>query len=109
VIRTFKALDEYGCGTFKAGRKGWPSRFEWTAQMVSVGQAASGETEQVEETVEAETEEEEPIAALKHVFRLRADVMVSFELPRDFTPTEADRLAAFVKTLPFETGSVRSS
>ncbi len=103
VIRAFKALEECGCGSFKVGRKGWPSRFEWTAPMVSVGQAASGETERIEEATEEELEEEEPAGLLKHTYRLRADLTVILELPRDLRPTEAKRLAEFIGTLPFET------
>ena len=101
VINFFKELEECRCGIFKTGRKGWPSRFEWTAQMVSVGQAAAGETEQVEE-VRQEDIESEDSETLRHVFFLRPDMPVTFELPRNLSPIEASRLADFIKTLPFE-------
>ncbi len=102
AIGVFKELEECGCGQFKAGRKGWPSRFEWTVQMVGVGQAAAGETEQIEEVTEADLAEEESRASLRHTYRLRPDVAISLDLPKDLTPGEAERLAQYIRTLPFE-------
>jgi len=107
VIDVFKALEDTGCGKFKIGRKGWESRFEWTAQMVSVGQAASGEAVKVEEVTKEEIEGEEAELALRHSFRLRSDVSVTLELPRNLTTVEAERLAQFVRSLPFDQSSVR--
>ncbi len=106
VIEVFRALEEAGCGTFKTGRKGWESRFEWTAQMVAVGQAASGENVKVEEMTKEEAGGEEAEITLRHSYHLRHDVSVTFELPRDLTPIEAERLAQFLRSLPFnQTGT----
>ena len=101
IVGVFRELEASGCGTFKAGRKGWPSRFEWAVQMVSVGQAAAGETEKVEEITEEDQGEEDGANALRHSFRLRPDVTVTFELPANVTAGEAQRLADFLKTVPF--------
>ncbi len=101
VIEVFRALEDAGCGAFKAGRKGWESRFEWTAQMVAVGQAASGEPVKVEEVTKDEAGDEEAEITLRHSYHLRPDVSVTFELPRDLTPIEAERLAQFLRSLPF--------
>lgn len=101
VINVFKALEEYGCGQFKVGRKGWSSRFEWAAQMVGVGQAAAGETEQIEEVTDEDLGEDEAEASLKHTFRLRPEVTVTLDLPKNLTSAEADRLAQYIRTLPF--------
>ena len=38
---------------------------------------------------------------LKHVYRLRGDYVVKLRLPMDLTQTEANRLADYIKTLPF--------
>jgi hypothetical protein len=38
---------------------------------------------------------------LKHIYRLRGDYVVKLRLPMDLTSTEANRLADFIKTLPF--------
>ena len=37
---------------------------------------------------------------LIHIFNLRVDLPVEFSLPNDLTYKEAERLAAFIKTLP---------
>ncbi|MBK8230679.1 MAG: hypothetical protein IPK72_08890 [Candidatus Eisenbacteria bacterium] len=104
VIDVFKALEDAGCGKFKIGRKGWESRFEWSAQMVSVGQAAAGEPVKVEEVTKEEAEGEEGELALRHSFRLRPDFSIAIELPRNLTAAEAERLAQFVRSLPFGEG-----
>jgi hypothetical protein len=106
IVNAFRELEAFGCGTFKAGRRGWPSRFEWAVQMVDVGRAAAGKTERVDqisrEDVEPEEEEAHPSEpSLQHTFRLRADYPVAFELPANISTAEAERLAAFIKTLPF--------
>lgn len=99
IIFVFKELETCGCGVFRTGRKGFLSRFEWTVGMVSVGQAAAGETDRVEAIGEEETGEEEG-SMFQHAFRLRRDFTAKFELPADLTPAEAIRLAEFIKTLP---------
>jgi hypothetical protein len=37
-----------------------------------------------------------------HTFQLRSNLTVSFRLPSDLRPTEAGRLADFIRTLPFD-------
>lgn len=101
VIEVFKVLEDAGCGKFKVGRKGWESRFEWTAQMVSVGQVASGEKDKVEQVTKEEIEGEEVELALRHTFRLRPTFSVTMELPKNLTTIEAERFAQFVRSLPF--------
>ena len=103
VIQVFRKLEDCGCGSFMVGRKGWKSRFEWNVQMVGVGQAAAGETEQVEEVSQEEKgEENEGDNLFKHTFRLRSDQSVTVELPVDLTAQEATRMARFIETLPFQ-------
>jgi transcriptional regulator with XRE-family HTH domain len=41
------------------------------------------------------------LRSIRHTFHLRPDVSVSFDLPEDLTSAEADRLAGFIKSLPF--------
>lgn len=48
VIDFYRELEELGCGVFKNGRRGWPSRFVWSVEMVSVGRAAAGDTDEVD-------------------------------------------------------------
>jgi hypothetical protein len=44
IVALFRKLEELGCGQFVEGRRGWPSRFVWSAGMTSVARAASGGT-----------------------------------------------------------------
>ena len=107
VIWVFRKLDSFGCGSFKVGRKGHQSRFEWDVKMVEVGQAAAGETEQVEEVSPEEAGEENRGNSLfKHTFRLRPDQSVTVELPADLTSQEAARMARFIETLPFQDDTI---
>lgn len=106
VIELFRGLEAAGCGEFVVGRHQHPSRFVWSVSLVSVGQAAAGKSTTVEAILP--TEELEPASesrngeSVEHLFNLRADTRVRLSLPRDFTKTEANRLADFVRTLPFE-------
>src|SRR6266699_4468004 len=47
VIDLFRKLQEQGCGQFVEGRRGWPSRFVWSAGLTSVGRAAAGESQPI--------------------------------------------------------------
>jgi len=104
VIDVFKAFEECGCGHFKAGRRGKKSRFEWTARMITVGQAAAGETDRIEALTaeDVDDEDEGSETSLDHAYRLRPDFNVPLQLPKDLTTTEAERLARFILTLPFQ-------
>lgn len=59
IIALFRKLQEYGCGQFVEGRKGWPSRFVWSAGLTSVGRAASGATQPIA-TISNEENETDP-------------------------------------------------
>ena len=103
LIFVFRALDELECGNFKAGRRGWPSRFEWTTQIISVGRAAIGEQEDVEQIEVAEEDDEgDGLDWLTHTFNLRPNVEIEIELPMDLSPNEAARLSQFISALPFD-------
>lgn len=114
VTDILRELEETGCGVFVAGRRGRPSRFLWSHNLISVGRAASGSDEEPERlpdlpatqpriarrTQRAETPANGEII---HSFNLRPDFRTEFSLPEDFTADEAERLAAFLRTLPFPT------
>lgn len=114
VVRVFKELANAGCGIFYNGRKGYKSRIEWSYSLVSLAEVAKGqaalpepidlsaveeEDDEIEGALPAEPEAE---GFLPHTFQLRQEVLVRFSLPADLTAREADRLAAFIRTLPFE-------
>ena len=101
IIWVFRELEKCGCGRFVVGRRGQPSRFEWSVEMVGVGQAAAGETDQLEEvSPEDEREENGDNDFFEHKFHLRPDLSVTIELPTDLTPQEAARMSRFIETLP---------
>ncbi|CAB3800725.1 hypothetical protein LMG28688_05217 [Paraburkholderia caffeinitolerans] len=110
VVDLFRAMTELGLGEFVLGRKGAPSRFEWQARLTEVGQAAIGEADEVE-LVEADELEDDAdadeldmaeVEMLPHFYVLRPGLSpVHFSLPSDLTQQEAERLATFIRTLPF--------
>jgi hypothetical protein len=103
LLSVFKALNDLGCGEFKVGRRGWPSRFEWSTGIISVGRAAIGEQETVEQIeVTADDGLDTETDWLTHTFHLRPSVEVELELPMDLSPNEARRLTQFIDSLPFE-------
>src|SRR5260370_22385663 len=42
IIDLFRKLQDQCCGQFVEGRRGWPSRFVWSAGLRSIGSAAAG-------------------------------------------------------------------
>jgi len=73
--------------------------------LIEVGQAASGNSVRVSalDDDESDTVAVHPgLALLPHDYRLRADLTIRLSLPRNLTGSEAQRLAEFIKILPFE-------
>lgn len=105
VIDVLKTLAELGCGQFLVGRRGRPTRIAWTTDMVTVGKLATGEVahESAGVSSPAESDETEQWAEfMGHTFHLRPDFEIELELPVDLTKSEAERLALFVRSLPFD-------
>lgn len=103
VIQMFRTLENIGCGKYVEGRKGKPSRFDWTKSSLAVCQLAIGERKDVKDAdlQAVGSEAEEPEADLeRHTFRLRSDLVVDLDLPSDLTISEAERLSKFVLTIP---------
>lgn len=121
IASLFKELESAGCGQYVIGRKGHPSRFEWSVSLIKVGRAAAATGEgQDEDFLEEEgfedvggDEEVEPSSDLiEHRFHLRREFELVVVLPANLTKAEAHRIARFVKVLPFggdEEGDDRSS
>lgn len=112
MLKLFRVFDEIGLGTFKEGRKGYKTRIVWGYSLISVGKAGKGESqlseidvnelEPVENSVPAEYEIETISDRMLHKFRLRPDVEIAIDLPPDLSRREAERLASWVQTLPFD-------
>jgi hypothetical protein len=99
-------LADMHCGDYVIGRRGKPSRLVWHVNLMTVGQAASGKTTQIEKVEDSEDAVELPETpqsnnAIKVSYPLRHDWYVEVILPKDFSAREAFRLAEFIKTLPF--------
>lgn len=108
LIEVLRELEKLGCGRFVTGRRGQPSRFEWAVQITSLGKAATGEAavvavaEASSETEDAEEVGHSENGMITHAYQLRPGIAVSLELPANLTTKEANRLAEFIKTLPFD-------
>jgi len=118
VVHVLKALGNCGCGTFIVGRRGAKSRMRWSVDPQQLLGAATAELEELpafeadrDLDVEPAHAEAAPARAgrrskngelLTHIYNLRPGLVVRFELPSSLTRSEADRLAKFVLSLPFE-------
>lgn len=116
IVNLFRELHDLGAGKFKLGRRGSKTRIEWLYGMRSLGAAAQGAAGQPEaidptqvEDIEAEAPEDEALEAemgdgewIAHSFQLRPDLRLSINLPVDLTAKEAERLAGFIRQVPFD-------
>ncbi len=115
LIAAFRELETCGCGEYVEGRHGHPSRFVWNAEYgsLSICKAVFGEALQTSpEMTEEHDGSTQDIAAgdastddqtrLDHYFNLRADYQLEITLPVDLSVAEAERLAAFIKSLPLD-------
>jgi len=112
----FQKLAEMGIGTYITGRRGFESRVKWLYGLRSIGRAARGEHQALlslqGEDFGPEDESVEPILApplaeatpivTEHSYKLRPDHTLQLTLPTDLSAREAERLAGWIRTLPFE-------
>lgn len=122
IIRAVRAMDELGVARFIVGRRGAASRIEWILDTGDLGEGTRADAEEPEEDAaktqfkpagldihrlasaraqEAQAGSEAGSEVLEHSFRVRPSFPITFELPADFSPAEAERLSAFIKSLPF--------
>lgn len=59
AVALARAMEAAGCGDFKVGRRGAPSRFEWAYSCIGLGKAAAGEPIQLEQAEDPQDDEEE--------------------------------------------------
>lgn len=114
IITLARELEELGLVKFISGRKGFKSRIEWYFSVRNIGAAALGAANEVG-NVAPDAEDDEVVEAsittsnddvdnsdIQHSYSLRPNKVIKIALPEDFTKKEAERLAAFINTLPFE-------
>lgn len=105
----FKKLESMGCGKVLLGRRGSKTRIRWTPYgAIAVARAFLGNLVAADGGVLLEVPlGESQVSAVAtdgmhcHRFLLRQGLQVCFELPLDLTRDEANRLAEFVRSLPF--------
>ncbi|HEY9815684.1 MAG TPA: hypothetical protein V6D20_07785 [Candidatus Obscuribacterales bacterium] len=113
VIDVLKKLQELGLGRFWTGRRGKPSRFQPYGSFSSLGSIVLDESSNnsvedeisISSSLDIRTQEsgnEVGCNHISHSYVLRPDYKVEFELPSDLNTIEAERLAAYIKTLPFD-------
>lgn len=116
IVTLFRRLDSLGAGEFKIGRRGAKTRIEWLFSMRSLGEVAKGEANQPEEIdptqladgeLDSPEEENSEVAIddvewIMHPFQLRPDLRISIKLPTNLTMKEAERLAGFIRQVPFD-------
>jgi hypothetical protein len=105
----FKKLEFLGCGKLLLGRREFKTRLRWTPYgAIAVSQAFLGGL--VASHAESPLDSSSGVGPLNvmvnegmhtHLFLLRQGLQVSFQLPLDLNKEEANRLAEFIRTLPF--------
>jgi hypothetical protein len=110
ITRIMHRLEELGLGRYIPGRHSSPSRFEWSTSAKAAAKAATHQSSDLDLSLppgpSISDEEEASVGTLEHRFHLRPELQVTIELPVDFTPLEAERLAAYIKTLPIAAEAV---
>jgi hypothetical protein len=108
AIILLRELESHGYGTFKVGRKGHPSRFEWIVDPEEHRKLLDDEADERVPPEPAPTPLELPstpvfsAAEVQHQYVLRPDYRVSLSLPENLTPREAEVLGDWVRNLSFE-------
>ncbi len=103
IVRIMQRLEELGLGRYIPGRHSSPSRFEWSTSALEVAKAATGQEAALDVNIPPGPEladDDGEVDSLEHRFHLRQDLEIAIELPADLSRHEAERLAAFIRTLP---------
>jgi hypothetical protein len=105
-LEVFKRLEKIKIGGVTPGRHGNVTRFIWFVAFLPLMEAVNQEVLRRESESEQTTEKGKIPGTLgetiEHPYVLRRDFPVRFTLPANFTTKEAERLASWIKTLPFD-------
>ena len=99
AINLLKKLDEIGCGKFVVGRHGQSSRMEWVYSVRSIGEAALGSKDELEELDDSPDLLEDESSQAEHRLTLGAERVITIKAPQDLSKTEYTRLKRFVEAL----------
>lgn len=103
IVRVFRLLEMMGCGRLIFGRRGFQTRMRWDYKIIELAKIARGENGSVTRIDDSDVLDEwdDEREDITHTFQLRPNQTISFDLPSDLSQKEAERLSAFVLTLPF--------
>jgi hypothetical protein len=111
AFKVFRVFEEIGIGRVIEGRRGHKTRFAWAFSVKSVGAAAREERtglSDIEPTPKAGDQKDDAraeVASLRtfpHRLQLRPDFELKLELPHDLSAKEAERIATWARSLPFD-------
>lgn len=106
IVEVLEKLGAYGCGRLVQDNNVLRTKLVWNenVSMKDIGRVASQEDSAGARKIQTEHNVGIPAGRLiSHTYRLRSDYPpIKIELPEDFTRTEANRVADFIKTLPIE-------
>jgi hypothetical protein len=94
ILKILKLIEEAGLGKYVIGRRGYPTRIEWSEKVLSSETNDRNRADKTRAMIAERT--------IVHRFVVRPDFAVEIELPGDLTSGEAKRLADFIETLPFD-------
>lgn len=105
----FKKLEAFECGRVLLGRRKQKTRIRWLPYGAKAVARAflsefgpSAETDRRNsDTPDAPTSTDAQPYFHQHSFLLRPDLQISFSLPLDLSKDEANRLAEFIRSIPF--------
>lgn len=106
IIELFKELADIGVGQYVVGRKGAETRIVWEYDVKGLSRIAKGDVQELIGVPAGAIKDDDPEAGddiMAHEFVLRPGLKVTLRLPIDLSDREADRLAGWVKSLPFGT------
>ncbi len=104
ALELMRWLEAAGAGEVILGRAGRKTRFRWFADMREVAELALSASDSTSTRSARPNDKAPEIEMMQLPFPLRPQLTVEFNLPRDLTNEEADRLARWIRALPI--GSV---
>jgi hypothetical protein len=103
LVRALKMLEDEGGGKFISGRRGKKSRFQPSPALANALEAREDSRVGTEASSVGRTRTASADQApfVTHQFALREELVVTLQLPSNLTERESERLAGFIRTLPF--------
>jgi hypothetical protein len=101
AIALLQRFEACGCGRFVSGRRGQPSRFEWSYPAIEVAKEAVQETNLANSRSPVNGD---GVKFLDHTIWCRPEVRLNLRLPADLTQAEAEKIAGVIRNLWLTSG-----